>query len=339
MITIKPFDKTQNGHTVLSIQLKNTAGMEAHFLSYGAILQKLIVPTNNGSLKDVVLGFEDLKSYEEDTAFIGQLVGRNANRIAQATVTLDSKKVQLSANEGTNQLHGGYESFGKKLWEVENLGDEVVFSYTSIDGEEGFPGNLKTEFFVKLQEDNELVMRFEAKTDKETVVNLTRHEYFNLEAENTDSIENHHLKINASQYLPKTEVNVPSGELRSVVNTAFDLQKETYLKDAIAAIEGGYDHNYILNQNRGKQPAAILMSSDKKLQLHLDCTQPGLQFYSANGMANFTGKGVSLKGPSVALCLEPQHFPDTPNHDNFPTTVLKPNDVYEHQITYKFYYE
>ncbi|WP_051621391.1 aldose epimerase family protein [Leeuwenhoekiella sp. MAR_2009_132] len=339
MITIQPFDKTQDGRAVLSIQLKNASGMEAHFLSYGAILQKLIVPTNTGSFKDVVLGFEDLKSYEEDTSFIGQLVGRNANRIALGAVAIDGKKVSLSANEGNNQLHGGFESFGKKLWEVENLGDEVVFSYTSIDGEEGFPGNLKTQFFVKLQEDNELVMRFEAKTDKETIVNLTRHEYFNLEAGDSDSIKNHHLKINASHYLPKTPANVPSGELRALANTAFDLQKETHLKEAIAAIEGGYDHNYVLNQNRGQQPAAILMNSDKKLQLHLHCTQPGLQFYSANGMTNFKGKGVSLKGPSVALCLEPQHFPDTPNHENFPTTVLKPNAVYEHQIRYKFYYE
>lgn len=339
MITIQPFSQTRDGRSVSKILLKNKAGMEAHFLSYGVILQKLIVPETSEHFRDVVLGFDDLKSYEEDQSFIGQFVGRNANRIANAEITLEGQKVKLTANEGSNQLHGGFESFGKKIWEVENLGDAVVFSYTSVDGEEGFPGTLKTQFFVKLKEDNNLEMRFESKTDKETIVNLTRHEYFNLDEGASDSIKTHQLKINARMYLPKTVLNVPSGVMQPVLDSAFDLQESTVLKERIEEIEGGFDHNYVLAENRNEEPAAILISPNQKLKLEIYCSQPGIQFYSANSMTNFKGKGISIKGPSAALCLEPQHFPDTPNHDNFPTTVLKPASVYRHQINYKFYHE
>ena len=312
--------------------------MEAHFLSYGAILQRLIVPAGSSS-RDVVLGFEDLESYEKDSSFIGQLVGRNANRIAGAAVTLDGKPVQLTANEGENQLHGGFESFGKKIWAVTDLGDAVLFTYTSADGEEGFPGTLETKFYVKLEEDHTLLMRFEAVTDKETIVNLTRHEYFNLDADSGTGIQDHKLKIAAEEYLPKTAKNVPSGEFASVADTAFDLRDITPLKPAIAAIDGGFDHNFVLDVNRGEAPAAVLIAPEGKLKMQLFCTQPGLQFYSANGMTNFKGKNRLISGNCAGLCLEPQHYPDAPNHDNFPSTVLKPFERYEHDIRYTFQYE
>ncbi|PHR97907.1 MAG: galactose-1-epimerase [Leeuwenhoekiella sp.] len=338
LITIQPFSETRDGQAVYSVKLKNKAGMEAHFLTYGAILQRLIVPT--GSTKtDVVLGYEDLGSYEEDNYFIGQLVGRNANRIANAEAVLDGKKVQLSANEGKNQLHGGFESFGKKVWSVTDLGDAVLFTYTSPDGDEGFPGNLETKFYVKLEEDNTLAMRYEATTDKETIVNLTRHEYFNMDAASGNGITHHQLQINASAYLPKTPQNVPSGELKAVADSPFDLQKPVELKERIAALEGGFDHNFVLNEDRDDAPAAQLISPDGKLKMELYCTQPGIQFYSANGIADFEGKHGKIAGNCPGLCLEPQHFPDAPNHEHFPTTVLKPSQRYEHDIRYTFSYE
>ncbi len=312
--------------------------MEAHFLTYGAILQRLIVPLGSEPT-DVVLGYEDLISYENDNYFIGQLVGRNANRIANARVTLDRKTVKLSANEGENQLHGGFESFGKKIWEVTNLRDAVLFTYTSPDGEEGFPGTLETKFYVKLEEDNTLLMRFEATTDKETIVNFTRHEYFNMDAAAGNNIINHRLQIQADQYLPKTDKNVPSGELKAVAGSPFDLREITHLEEAIAAIDGGFDHNFVLNENRGDAPAAVLFSPNGKLKMELYCTQPGIQFYSANGITDFKGKHGKIPGSCSGLCLEPQHFPDTPNHEHFPTTVLKPGEQYGHEIRYTFSYE
>ena len=338
MISIKPFDNTQDGHVVLQVRLNNSAGMEAHFLSYGAILQRLLVPDKSGNKRDVVLGFEDLKSYEADTSYIGQLVGRNANRIANAQIELDNKKIALTANEGKNQLHGGFESFGKKVWEVTNLGDEVVFSYLSADGEEGFPGELETKFFVKLTNDNTLVMRYEAKTDKETIVNLTRHEYFNLDAGLTDSVLGHQLRINAESYLPINKDNIPTGQVLPVAETPLDLREDKKVSEFINRMQGGFDHNFVLN-NHGNKPAAVLSSSDNNLKMELYCSQPGLQFYSADGMVDFHGKNMNIPGPSAALCLEAQHFPDTPNHDNFPTTILKPNQLYSHHLSYKFYYD
>tara|TARA_B100001750_G_C15519574_1_gene610309 strand:- start:2037 stop:3053 length:1017 start_codon:yes stop_codon:yes gene_type:complete len=338
LITIQPFSETRDGQAVYTVKLKNKSGMEAHFLTYGAILQRLIVPTG-ASTTDVVLGYEDLESYEDDNYFIGQLVGRNANRIENAQVTLEGKKVQLSANEGNNQLHGGFESFGKKVWSVTDLGDAVLFTYTSPDGEEGFPGNLEVKFYVKLEDDNTLAMRYEATTDKETIVNLTRHEYFNMDAASGNNIKNHSLQIHAGHYLPKTESNVPSGELRPVADSPLDLRNPVKLENVIAAMEGGFDHNFVLNENRDDAPAAQLIAPDGKLKMYVYCTQPGIQFYSANGITDFKGKHGEIPGNCPGLCLEPQHFPDTPNHEHFPTTVLKPSQRYEHDIRYTFSYE
>lgn len=338
MITIQPFSETQDGQAVYSVILKNKSGMEAHFLTYGAILQRLIVHAGS-TTKDVVLGYEDFNSYENDPYFIGPLVGRNANRIANAEVILNGEKVKLTANEGDNQLHGGFESFGKKLWAVTDLGDAVLFTYASPDGDEGYPGNLKVKFYAKLEEDNSLRMRYEATTDKETIVNLTRHEYFNLNAESGNGILDHSLQIEAEAYLPKNSKNVPTGELKSVAETPFDLREAVHLKEAVASIEGGFDHNFVLNEGRSDTPAAVVIAPDAKLKMKLFCTQPGIQFYSANGILQFKGKHGTITGGCPGLCLEPQHFPDTPNHDHFPTTVLKPGELYAHDIIYTFSYE
>ena len=335
MITIKPFDTTQDGRPVLSVKLKNSSGMEAHFITYGAILQRLIVP-DAGGFTDVVLGYNNLHSYEEDTFFMGQLVGRSANRIANATVSLDGKKVALSANEGTNHLHGGFEGFGKKIWEVAELEDEVVFSYLSKDGEEGYPGNLETKMFVKLTEENALEMRLEATTDKETIVNLTRHEYFNLNPSSGEGIAKHQLLINGEGILPKTEQNVPDGSVKPVENTPFDLRELRFLEQPLAQLEGGFDHNYVLEKYSKEVPAAVLAAPSGTPKMEFYCTQPGIQFYSANGIEKVENKTGTIQGPSPALCLEPQFFPDTPNHPNFPSTVLKPGEQYKHTITYKF---
>lgn len=335
LITIQPFDTTQDGRSVSLVILKNPSGMEAHFITYGAILQRLIVP-DAGDYTDVVLGYNDLITYENDTYFLGQLIGRNANRIAHAEVVLDGKKVALSANEGTNQLHGGFEGFGKKIWNVAELDDEVVFSYMSKDGEEGFPGNLLTKMFVKLTDANELVMRLEATTDQETIVNLTRHEYFNLNPNSGKGIAEHTLQINGGGILPKNENNVPTGEVLQIEGTPFDLQKSKALAGSLSKLDGGFDHNYVLEKYSDEVPAAILVAPGGSPKLEVHCTQPGLQFYSAAGIGAVPNKYGAIQGPSPALCLEPQYFPDSPNHPNFPSTVLRPDAVYRHEIRYKF---
>ena len=328
------FGTTKDGQEVYRFCLTSKNGMEAHVLNYGAIIQKLLIPQKNGETLDCVLGFNDLVQYEVENPFFGCIVGRNANRIAKSEIFIDGKKIQLTANEGENQLHGGVEGFNKKNWDFEIEKEKLILIYISPHGDEGYPGNLQIRVSFEWQEDT-LVFNHQAVTDKKTVVNLTRHDYFNLSEE--PNILGHQLMINAGEYLPKKkEGNIPTGELKLVEKTIMDLRKSAVLGDKLAHIEGGFDHNYVLNKRNPEDPAAVLISPQGNITLRLFCTQPGLQFFSAADIGEWLGKYGMITAKAPALCLEAQHFPDAPHHKHFPSTVLAPGEIYEQEIKYQF---
>lgn len=326
------FGTTKDGSEISCFRLTSASGMEAHILNYGAIIHKLLIPVNAREKRDVVLGFKNLEGYEKNDPYFGILVGRNANRIAGGQTTIEGKSVQLSQNEGKHQLHGGHEGFGHKVWDAEMNGEQLVLSYLSKDGEEGYPGNLQVKATFQWQ-DNDLVITHQASTDKETIVNLSRHEYWNLSQ--SENIKDHHLKINADAYLPKNEENIPTGEIKTVENSPMDFRESVNLSERIAGLPEGYDHNFVLNERSKTTPAAVLQASGG-LKLQLYATQPGLQFFTAPELGPLEGKYGTIPAASPALCLEPQHFPDTPNHENFPSTLLKPGERYDHLIIYNF---
>ncbi|MEH6408238.1 MAG: aldose epimerase family protein, partial [Leeuwenhoekiella sp.] len=276
-----------------------------------------------------------LRQYEGKHAFFGCFVGRNANRIGKGQIEIDGKTIQLSTNEGENQLHGGFTGFQDKVWDYSIEGEKLILKYTSADGEEGFPGKLEVATSFEIINDS-LVMNYWATADKTTVVNLTRHEYFNLAQGESKNILDHKLSINADYYLPKTDDGLPTGEIVKVEGTPFDLKNGVTISDKVYEIPGGYDNNFVLNARSENEPAAVLVSPTGNLKLELFCTQPGIQFFSANDIGGFTGKYGDIEAHSPGLCLEPQHFPDTPNNDNFPSTILKPSEEYHHTLRYKF---
>lgn len=327
------FGTTKEGQSVYRFCLVSKNGLEAHVLNYGGILQKLLIPQEKGNPIDVVLGFNDLLQYEDENPFFGSIIGRNANRIAKSEIFIDGKKIQLTSNEGDTQLHGGISGFGNKTWDFEIEGEKLILNYISPDGEEGYPGNLKVEATFEWQE-NELVFKHKAVTDKKTVVNLTRHEYFNLSED--PNIAQHQLMINADTYLPKKAGDIPTGELKSVEKTVMDFRKMAVLGDKLEQKEGGFDHNYILNKRTADEPAAVLISPSGTIKLRMFCTQPGLQFFSAADIGEWRGKYGTITAKAPALCLEAQHFPDAPHHTHFPSTILAPGDVYKQEIKYQF---
>lgn len=327
------FGTTKDGQDVYKFCLTSKNGIEAHILTYGAIIQKILMPKKDGHSVDVVLGFNELWQYEGKNPFFGSIIGRNANRIAHSEIFIDGETILLNPNEGKAQLHGGADGFGRKNWDYEIDGDELILTYISQDGEEGYPGNLQVRASFMWQDDT-LIFNHQAVTDKKTVVNLTRHEYFNLSDE--ANILNHKLQINADYYLPKTTGHIPTGEIKTVENTVMDLRKLTLLEDKLDKIEDGFDHNYVLNDRPPGTPAAVLISPRGDIKLNLFCTQPGLQFFSAADIGKWEGKYGNISANSPALCLEAQHFPDTPHHKHFPSTILAPGEIYEQEIKYEF---
>jgi len=327
------FGTTKDGQEVYRFCLTSKKGMEAHVLNYGATIQKLLIPQKNGEFIDCVLGFNELAQYEAVNPFFGCIVGRNANRIAKSEIFIDGHKIQLTSNEGKAQLHGGVVGFGKKNWDFEVEDEKLILTYISPNGEEGYPGNLQVKVSFEWQEDT-LVFNHQAVTDKKTVVNLTRHEYFNLSEDK--NILGHQLMINADEYLPKNECGIPTGELKSMEKTVMDFRKSAVLGDKLAHIEGGFDHNYVLSERNSEEPAAVLISPEGTIKLRLFCTQPGLQFFSAADIGEWRGKYGAIAAKAPALCLEAQHFPDTPHHEHFPSTILAPGEIYEQEIKYQF---
>ena len=318
--------------------LTNERGFEVSITNYGGAVVSLQAPDRKGTYGDVVLGFDKLADYVRNQLYFGGLIGRYANRIARGRFSLDGVEYQLSQNDGPNHLHGGVRGFNKRVWEVidplADAGRTLTLQYLSRDGEEGYPGNLRARVTYTLAA-NELRIDYEAMADRDTVVNLTNHSYFNLAGRG--DILNHELTLHADAFTPVTEDLIPTGEIRAVASTPWDFtQGKAVGKDLAAA--GGYDHNFVLNDYDGSLRTAVrLYERVSGRVLEILTTQPGVQFYSGNFLdGTLTGKGGMVYNKYAALCLEPQHFPDSPNHPNFPSTVLRPGELYRQVSVYRF---
>jgi len=338
------------GTPVDEVTLKNRRGVELHAISYGGIITSLKVPDRAGKPGDIVLGFDKPESYWADPPppFFGAIVGRYGNRIGKGKFTLDGKPYSLATNNGVNHLHGGNKGFDKVLWAIATKdapeGSQAIFSRTSKDGEEGYPGNLQVRVTYTLTEKNELIVDYHATTDKATPVNLTQHSYFNLAGEGSGDILGHQLTIDADRYTPVDDTLIPTGELAPVQGTPFDFRQPTAIgaridQDNPQLKNGkGYDHNWVLTRKgTGLQHAARLTDPKSGRTMDVATTEPGLQFYSGNFLdGTIKGKGGHVYAHRSGLCLETQHFPDSPNKPKFPSTILQPGKAYESRTVFTF---
>jgi aldose 1-epimerase len=346
-VTRAPFGTTRDRKAIEIYTLTNAHGVEMRVITYGGIITSLKVPDRAGHFGDVVLGFDTLDGYLKDPPYFGALIGRYGNRIAKGQFTLGGKSYKLATNNGPNHLHGGVKGFDKVVWDAvpgdDAKGISVTLSRTSPDGEEGYPGNLHATVRYTLTDKNELAIDYRATTDAATPVNLTQHSYFNL-ADTADDILGHELTIDGSRYTPVDATLIPTGELAAVEGTPFDFRKATAIGARIAVDNvqlkngGGYDHNWVLDRRgSGLLPAARLVDPKSGRTLEVATTEPGLQFYSGNFLdGTITGKGGRVYRQRTGLCLETQHFPDSPNHPNFPSTTVRPGQTYSSQTVFTF---
>jgi aldose 1-epimerase len=345
----QPFG-THDGRPITLYTLTNSHGVEVRAMNYGGIITSIRVPDRKGQFADVVLGHDTLEGYIPNPPYIGAIVGRYANRIANGTFTLDGKTYTLPKNDGPNTLHGGTtRTFDKVVWDSEPLKGPpsgVAFTYLSKDGEEGFPGNLKIKVTYTLTDGNALIIDYEATTDKSTPINVSQHSYFNLAGEGTGDILNHEIMINADRFTPVDKNLIPTGELRPVKGTPFDFTTSTKIGARIddnyeqLVLGHGYDHNFVLNhkpEQNGEVLAARVHEPTSGRILEVWTTQPGVQFYTGNFLdGTITGKQGHVYKRRYAFCLETQHFPDSPNHPDFPTTILKPGETFHEKTVFKF---
>jgi aldose 1-epimerase len=333
---------TPDGQTVELYTLRNSKGAEARIMNYGGVLVSLKVPDRTGALGDVVAGLDSFQDYLKPPPYFGAIIGRYGNRIGNARFTLNGVEYNLSKNDGQNSLHGGARGFDKRLWQANLVSPQSLeLKYRSADGEEGYPGNLDVTVKYTLTNADELRIDYSATTDKETVVNLTNHSYFNLSGEG--DILAHEVMINADRFTPVDKGLIPTGELKDVTGTPFDFRTATPIgkrieqKDQQLIFAGGYDHNWVLNRSgNGLERVATVSDPKSGRMMEVLTTQPGLQFYTGNFLdGTLKGKGRTYTRRS-AFCMETQHFPDSPNQPNFPSTVLKPGSVYESTTVYRF---
>lgn len=324
--------------------LKNAKGAEACVTNWGGRLVSLMVPDKNGKMTDVVLGYDSIQAYIASTGNFGALIGRYGNRIAEAKFKLDGVEYTLPQNDGTNCLHGGPEGFDRQMWEANQVSPEAVeLTYVSKDGEAGFPGNLSVKVTYSLTDDNALDIRYEATTDKKTIVNLTNHSYFNLSGVPGSTITDHELTVNADNYTPVNDKLIPTG-IAPVEGTPLDLRQpqviSAHIDDQFDQLvkAGGYDHNWVLNtKGDDKTVAASVYAPTSGIQMDVYTNEPGLQIYCGNMMAEKeTGKHGVVYPRRGAICLESQHYPDSPNQPEFPSVVLEPGQKYESHCQYKF---
>ena len=328
-----------DGKKVSLFTLTNKNGVEVKITNYGGTVTSWITADKNGNRSNIVLGFDSLSGYLAKPPYFGALVGRYGNRIAKAQFKLDGATYKLAANNGVNALYDGEKRFDKMVWDATPSTDNasLTLNYLSKDGEEGYPGNLKTTVKYTLTDDDELLIQYDAETDKATPVNLTNHSYFNLTGDVNNTILDHVLWIDADRYTPVDTTLIPTGELKPVKGTPFDFTSPHKIGERIESVPGGYDHNFVLNNqaNSLKLVAyATDFSSGRKLEVYT--TEPGLQFYTGNflngSIKNRDGKTIAKH---AAFCLETQHFPDSPNKPGFPSTILKPGDKYHTETKYK----
>ena len=344
-----PFGTTSDGEAVEVYTLTNANGVEVRAITYGGIIISLRVPDKDGRFDDIVLGYDTLDGYLTDNSpYLGALIGRFGNRIGKGTFTLDEETYTLAVNNGPNHLHGGLKGFDKVVWQAESFDDEegvgVVFTYISPDGEEGYPGTLSVRVTYTLTDQDALIVAYHATTDKATPVNLTQHTYFNLAGAGTKDILGHELTLHASRFTPVDSTMIPTGELRSVAGTPFDFTQPTAIGARIDQQEeqliwaGGYDHNYVLDAGADSLALAARVyepTTGRVLEIHT--TEPGVQFYTGNFLdGSITGKGGHVYEHRYGFCLETQHFPDSPNQPNFPTTILRPGSAYRSRTVFTF---
>ena len=335
------FGMTPEGDSVSLYTLKNEKDYVVKITSYGGIITEIQAPDRNGKMGNIVLGFDNLDQYLAGHPYFGAIVGRYGNRIAKAQFDLDGETYELAANNGENALHGGIKGFDKVVWDVEVISCQeraaLKLTYLSPDGEEGYPGNLKVAVTYELLMD-QLFITYEAETDKATVLNLTNHSYFNLAGDG--SILDHVLYINASRYTPVDEGLIPTGELANVEGTPFDFRKPTVIGERIEEVGGdpvGYDHNYIIDGSAGEKTlAAKIMDPKSGRSLQVTTTEPGVQFYSGNFLDGTLSSGDLVYEQYSGMCLETQHFPDSPNQPDFPSTVLRPGEKFVSQTIFTF---
>ncbi len=346
VLTVSPadFEAEVDGDSVRLYTLTNGTAVAA-ITNYGARVISLHVPDKDHNLVDVVLGYKDLAAYRQpDEGFYGAVVGRYGNRIAKGQFTLDGQPYQLEVNNGPNSLHGGTNGFFKKVWAVKNVTEtSLELQYVSPDGDAGYPGKLEATVVYSLTPDNGLEIVYRAKTDKNTVVNLTNHAYFNLSGEGDGTILDHVLTVRADGYTPVDETLIPTGEIAPVEGTPFDFRQPTAIGARIDTADNqlvlgkGYDHNFVLKKDPGLQLVATVESPKTGIVMDILTEEPGLQFYSGNFMDNVqNAKGGKTYGYRSAFCLETQHFPDAPNRPDFPSTVLKPGETYQTRTVYVF---
>ncbi|MEA4918072.1 aldose epimerase family protein [Proteiniphilum sp.] len=339
------FQKEINGKPVDLYVLKNANGVEVTVTNYGGRIVSVMVPDKEGNMKDVVLGFDNIDDYVNVNNNFGATIGRYGNRIAHGKITVEGVEYELPRNNFGHTLHGGPEGFDTKVFDATQPNEQsVVLSYLSVDGEAGFPGNLKVKVTMTLTNDNAIDLQYEAETDKETVVNLTNHSYFNLSGDANNTILNHLLMINADEYTPIDNTFMTTGKIDKVEGTPMDFRTPTAIGDRIDSDfaplmnGGGYDHNWVLNTKGDiSQVAATVYSPATGIQLEVYTIEPGVQVYAGNFLdGTVTGKYGAVYGKRNAICLETQKYPDSPNKPDWPSSYLKPGEKYSSRCIYKF---
>jgi aldose 1-epimerase len=339
------FGKTPTGESVDLYTLTNAKGAETTISTYGGVVVSLKMPDRTGAMGDVVLGFDQFEGYLKPPPYFGAIVGRYGNRIGGARFSLNGVEYTLAKNNGANSLHGGIRGFDKRLWTAKQRGNQTLeLSYLSKDGEEGYPGNLSTTVTYTLTDNNELKIDYSATTDKDTVVNLTNHSYFNLAGQGEGDILAHRVVIHADRFTPIDAGLIPTGELRNVAGTPFDFRQPHAIGERIDSGDEqlvfgkGYDHNFVLTRTSPSLELAARVTDPKSGRvLEVLTTEPGLQFYTGNFLdGTLTGKGGKVYGKRSAFCMETQHFPDSPNKPAFPSVVLKPGGHYMTTTVFRF---
>lgn len=344
---IKNFGVTKNGREVNIYTLKNENGMKAEIMNLGATLVSLYVPDKDGKFRDVVLGYDKVADYEEDSNCFGAVIGRNANRIKGTHITIDGFDYILDDNDNGNNLHSGFRGFQREVWSAvydKNTHNRILFCIDSEEGAQGFPGTVHVTVSYELTKENELILYYEAQTNRKTILNLTNHTYFNLDGHDSGSIENQKLCIRADFYNPVEQKGMcPTGEITSVSKTPFDFRKMKAIGQDINSdfdqlvYAGGYDHNFVNNNDGKLKMVASALSDRSKIAMDVYTDRPGIQFYTGNFIGKTTGKNNAEYDRRHGFCLETQNFPDAIHHDNFPSAILEPKNKFASTTKFVFY--